>query len=704
MSPDFRQSANNANNKKGGANPPPSFQSGDEAKNLIEKNLKEGYDAYYSKYEDPLSRAVSGIVRGGDFSPEAIKRKANQVKLEEINKLRSKYPGKFKDEDFSLDNMKKLSSDEPDTITQRTFRDLKNETAKKGDMISAEAINELAKLEYLEKHFERLEKRAMKAGEVAGKKETEKEITKNIADAIGKNKKMPLTRALPVLAPKPVLPPTPHIPHAPSRASAPSHISAPPHISIPSPASSPQTSSPLRGSARSSSGQGGKISTKLTPSTPASSSSPQSSPASSAPASAAAPASASKTSPARAASSVPVSSQTTAPEPASTPASAPASQITTEPASKSTTAQPQTSPSRGSEKQPINNQGEEAPAEQMSQSSPAPISQAFPAPSQAMPESAQPRTKPEPTSTRMPTPPSVAAPSAPPQSAPAKTPLSSQGLEKPPMDNVPEKNAEGISKKDLFKEIEDKVREKLEDSLEKNIDNGMGGSGINKISPLGESKEEEMNRIMRWARNKAGQGSKKGRFDSLNDRMNKMNEDMNRRIQNIKNESLVPAREKQKEIEEKIKKQRNEIANKFNARKMAMLEKARKLKKMAGIKAKKSHISPGMVKILTVVTLVLAVLVDLIDIIGEAGVETVVFTIIAYLINFVSSIIITATWMIIFSGHKGRNKKATKVTIRSLAFLFGLENIPLVELAPFNAIAVILNYLDYNAGNKPDKR
>ena len=134
-----------------------------------------------------------------------------------------------------------------------------------------------------------------------------------------------------------------------------------------------------------------------------------------------------------------------------------------------------------------------------------------------------------------------------------------------------------------------------------------------------------------------------------------------------------------------------------------MLKKAQEVKKRAST-AKKSHASSGAVKLLTVITLALAILVDLIDLIGTLGVELAAIpTIIAFIINFCSSLIITITWLLIFSGSKGKSKKTAKVVIRSVLMLFGLENIPLVELLPFNAIAVVLNYLDFRKGNKAKK-
>ncbi|MEA2097828.1 MAG: hypothetical protein U9P70_02015 [Patescibacteria group bacterium] len=181
-----------------------------------------------------------------------------------------------------------------------------------------------------------------------------------------------------------------------------------------------------------------------------------------------------------------------------------------------------------------------------------------------------------------------------------------------------------------------------------------------------------------------------------------------RAIKKVKNQEQVKrmskiAQDKQNQIKtarEQAKKRKERMAKKLKAQKKAMLKKAQEIKKRA-VTAKKSHAPAGAVKLLTVITLILAILVDLIDLIGTLGVELAAIpTIIAFIINFCSSLIITITWILIFSESKGKNKKMAKVTIRSVLMLFGLENVPLVELLPFNAIAVILNYLDFRKGNK----
>jgi len=141
----------------------------------------------------------------------------------------------------------------------------------------------------------------------------------------------------------------------------------------------------------------------------------------------------------------------------------------------------------------------------------------------------------------------------------------------------------------------------------------------------------------------------------------------------------------------------NLIKNKIAAKKKA-------LKKALNTRARKSHASSGTVKIVFIVTLVLAIVVDALDIAGEVLVELgMVPTLIAYLINLNSSLVITIAWFMIFSGHPGTNSRQARMIIRSIMLLFGLESVPIIEMLPFNAIAVILNYIDYRAGLKEEQ-
>jgi hypothetical protein len=130
-------------------------------------------------------------------------------------------------------------------------------------------------------------------------------------------------------------------------------------------------------------------------------------------------------------------------------------------------------------------------------------------------------------------------------------------------------------------------------------------------------------------------------------------------------------------------------------------EKKRAIKNALNVRARKSHFSSKSVILVLIFTVYLATIVDIIDVFGEVFVEMgAVPTIIAYCINFGSSTVIMALWLIVFSGSRGRSNVQTKMIIRSILILFGLESIPIVELLPFNTIAVILNYLDYRAGQK----
>jgi hypothetical protein len=156
MAPDFRKSKNN---NKGGVNSPSSFQDGKKDESLIEKYFKESY-IYYSKYNDLTSQAMLEIFKKGDFSPVAINALINRIRKEKITELKNKYPEVLKDEDFSSDKIKGPSSGTIDSMTQRILWRLRNKIAKEEGMTSAEAIEELAGLEYMEKHLEEAEVKA----------------------------------------------------------------------------------------------------------------------------------------------------------------------------------------------------------------------------------------------------------------------------------------------------------------------------------------------------------------------------------------------------------------------------------------------------------------------------------------------------------------------------------------------------------------
>ena len=161
----------------------------------------------------------------------------------------------------------------------------------------------------------------------------------------------------------------------------------------------------------------------------------------------------------------------------------------------------------------------------------------------------------------------------------------------------------------------------------------------------------------------------------------------------IKSKYRKVARDKIK----KISRQKRKIVKRYTAKRRALTKKVK-------AQEKKSYVPSGLVLILTIITFILACVVDLIDVLGEIGVELgAVPTAISYIINFCSSLIITFTWFIIFSGSKGKNKRQSKMIVRSVLVLFGVENIPVVELLPFNAIAVVLNFIDFKKGNKPKK-
>lgn len=180
----------------------------------------------------------------------------------------------------------------------------------------------------------------------------------------------------------------------------------------------------------------------------------------------------------------------------------------------------------------------------------------------------------------------------------------------------------------------------------------------------------------------------------------------------IQEDALRIKQETQRKAQENIEKLAGETGKqvkRFNAKANEIRSKiaAKKKALAAALKAnaRKSHASGNVVALVFIVTLVLAIVVDVIDVAGELLVEIgTVPTIIAYIINLCSSIIIAGSWFLIFSGSRGNSTAQTRMIIRSVLFLFGLENIPIIELLPFNALAVIFNYRDYRAGQKEEEQ
>lgn len=222
--------------------------------------------------------------------------------------------------------------------------------------------------------------------------------------------------------------------------------------------------------------------------------------------------------------------------------------------------------------------------------------------------------------------------------------------------------------------------------------NGVNGGGLsNRLVQNTRAKAQDVkNRVGERVRNSDAYG-----------KISKIQEDASR----AKQEARMKAQEKINKLGGETGKQISKFSASANALRKKMEARKKALKKALNTQAKKSHASGSVVAIVFIVTLVLAIVVDGLDILGEVLVELgTVPTIIAYIINFCSSIIISAAWFAVFSGHTGKNSRQTKVIIRSILILFGLENIPVIELLPFNAISVILNYVDYKAGQKEEQQ
>ncbi len=487
----------------------------------------------------------------------------------------------------------------------------------------------------------------------------------------------------------------------PLPASAPSPAFASIHIPIPAP--TPQTSSPSQGSGKSSNSQGGKISIKSAPSDAASSASPQTSPASSAPST-----SIPKTPPARAVPSTPASqtspaSPQTTNEPASTPASAsqtaPSPQTASEPVTKPASAQSQVLSSQDSAKSPIDNQDSEISTKPAPQaplvSQTAPASQAAePTPAQSSPDqnlNASPQAAAESASTHTPAPPSAAAP-AQPQASPAKTPPQSQGSTEPATDNAQKEDDEEMSEEDKIKKIKEAVEKKIRDSLEKNIDNGMGGIAIQDEAGNGDAARIKMIKDMA---ERESSGNKRNRINLINSA--------------IKADSIrvdpadreAEAQRIRKEAEEKVEKELKKNVKGYKA-KIASRVLGEAAYRIATELAKKANKGGSWAFFVFLITLGIAIIIDFLDIFGELLIETIVGTIIIFLICTALSLINTFFWLFVLGG--GHPKWFWKVLIRMLVGFFIVESIPILELLPFTVIIVCWNWHDYTKERNEAKK
>jgi len=532
-------------------------------------------------------------------------------------------------------------------------------------------------------------------------KKAVEDTRKLLKDSIESSEKIAQVHALPVFAPMPVSTPAPALPsapHIPSRASAP-QISASFNIPPSAPASSPQAPPPSQGPAKSSSSQGGKISTKSTPSTSPPSSS-QTSPASSAPARSTPLTSATKTSLAPQTAAEPAPRSSPAPTP-SQDSPAPVSPQTTDESAPTPTPAPsarhkaspaRSSLSQGAVKPPINNQDNETSTEPMSQG---PSVSSMPAPPQNSPVPTQ--TASEPVSTHTPASPSASAPSqASSIPTPAKTPSQLQSPEESSTDNTQKEKGGGMSK-ETIEEIKEKVRKQLEGSLEKNIDNGMGGIAIQDEAGRGDA--DKIKRIKNLAEQK-----------NLNDQRNRISL-INSAIK-MDSARVDPAgREAEtqrirKEAEEKMEKEmRKEIGGVKGKIAAKVLSKVMGLAayKMAQGLSQKADQGKGQLAFVVVVTLLLAIAADLIDIKRDAIVVLSAATIIlfifgaaAWLILLLVSSFLTATismfWMQLAGG--GHSKLMWRILIRNVFGIF-LNSVPIFGDIPFTVIMVLWNWYDF---------
>lgn len=510
----------------------------------------------------------------------------------------------------------------------------------------------------------------------------------------------PVSMPMPAPMPMPVSPSIPHISHTPSRSSAPSRVSTPSHISTPSPVSSPQTSSPSQGPAKSSSSQGGKTSIKSTPSTSHPSSS-QTSPASSAPARATPSISTPKTSLAPQTAAEPAPRSSPAPTPSqdslatalpqttneSTPTPAPA------PSARHKASPAKSSLSQGAVKPPINNQDNETSTEPMSQG---PSVSSMPAPPQNSPVPTQ--TASEPASTPMVASPSASTPSPSQASSiptPAKTPSQLQSPEESSTDNTQKENG-GEMSEEKIKEIKEKVRKQLEGSLEKKIDNGMGGVVIQDEAGKEDAAKIKMIKAMA---EKEGIDNPRSRINLINSaikadsiRVDPANREAE--AQRIRKEAEEKA---EKEIRKEIGGIKGRIAAKVLSKVMGMAA-----YKMAQELSQKANKGGSWAFFVFLITLCIAVIIDVLDIFGELLIETIIGTIIIFLICTTLSLINTFFWLFVLGG--GHPKWFWKVLIRMLVGFFIVESIPILELLPFTVIIVCWNWYDYTKERNEAKR
>lgn len=255
----------------------------------------------------------------------------------------------------------------------------------------------------------------------------------------------------------------------------------------------------------------------------------------------------------------------------------------------------------------------------------------------------------------------------------------------------------------------DEIARKIREQIQRNIAAGI--SGKQSLGSASSSNSLEVG----GASSGGASGGSKGIYNRITE---------NKRIQNLKDRvgDSVMAKEVAGKIEaarasKEIYKQQAESkirdvsggagrrVAKFNAEanrlKAKIAAKKKAIKNALKVQAKKSRFSGKTVALITIVTFVLATLVDIIDVIGALGFELgFVPTIIAYAINFLSSSFVFMAWLLVFGGSNGKGTRQTRMIIRTLFMLFGLENIPIIELLPFNSISVVLNYLDFRAGQK----
>lgn len=166
------------------------------------------------------------------------------------------------------------------------------------------------------------------------------------------------------------------------------------------------------------------------------------------------------------------------------------------------------------------------------------------------------------------------------------------------------------------------------------------------------------------------------------------------RQNNIQNNYRDQARQKI----ENIRARTGKDIKQFDAKKRLVAKRIANRRKALAKKSTSgsSSMSGSTVAFVFVITLILALVTDILDFLSLSG----ILAILTYLINICFSFVITMSWLYVFSGSSGNSKNQSKWLLRSFLLLFGAESIPIVELLPFNAIAVILNYMDYRKANK----